>query len=186
MSRYLSTVLLAATLASGAHADSLSADFDIRDGLAVPVGGHLSFALNADGTIAAALSGFANSIVGFGFASPEVNVAVSDVDPAPELAIIITAWSTSYGVLNSGFACVSVDYCAPSMTFRIGVPGEFDSVYEAIGSPSSEVDFIVIDRNNTTWAANATSVPEPAPGLLFIAGLGLLGRIARRRAAPAA
>ena len=182
----LAIAAAAATAALTAHADSLSAEFDIRDGLAVPVGGHLSFELNADGTIAAALSGFANSIAGFGFASPEVNVAVSDVDPAPELAVIITAWSTSYGVLNSGFACVSVAYCAPSMTFRIGVPGEFDSVYEAVGSPTSEVDFIVIDRNNTTWAANATSVPEPATGLLFIAGLGVLGRIARRRAAPPA
>ena len=181
MLRHLPTALLAATLAAGAHADSLGADFDIRDGLAVPIGGHVSFALNADGTIAAAVSGFANSIAGFGFASPEVNVAVSDVDPAPESAIIITAWWTSYGLLNSGFSCSSVAYCAPSLTFRIGVPGEFDSVYDAIGSPTSTVDFIVIDRNDTTWAANATPVPEPASGLLFIAGLGVLGWSARRR-----
>jgi hypothetical protein len=186
MNLRLLPIVAAAVLATGAQADSLDADFNIRDGLDVPSGGHIRFDLNADGTIAAALTGFTNRIVGFGFASPEVMLPITDFDPVSE-DITLGAWSTSYGVLNSGFVCGSPGgRCAPSLRFRIGVPGEFGSVYEALGSTAATVDFITIDANNTTWAGNTTAVPEPAAGALFAAGLGLMAWTARRRRATPA
>ena len=67
--------------ASQAHANSITADFTVKNGVAgVPSGGEVTFALNPDGTIAASLT-FSVDIETFGFDSPIELGSIPDLLP---------------------------------------------------------------------------------------------------------
>jgi hypothetical protein len=178
---------MAATLGTGvvsaAHADMLTGHFTILNGAVVPSGGTVTFSLNGDGTIAASLVDTAGTnIEGFGFDSVAFNLPESNFAPTPPDNDF--GWSDMYGVQPSGFLCSS---CGTSETWTIGNPGDYSSVFQAVGGATSTHDFFMLDNAGGQWAGDiGASVPEPAAWMAMILGFGLLGVAARRRRSVAA
>jgi hypothetical protein len=166
------------SLATSAHADSLFGDFTIAyGGATVPSAGHVTFDLNANGTIAATLTSFNGGIVGFGFDSigrlPESDFSVSPGNTA--------GWGSGFGQHMSGFY---IGTSPTSVSWTIGNAGMFSSVWQALEGTGSNYDFY-LGTNRGSWAANAygvaAPVPEPETYAMMLAGLGLLGFAAARR-----
>ncbi len=57
--------------------------------------------------------------------------------------------------------------------WTIGTPGQFTSVYQALGGTTSTVDFFLSDLNGQ-WGANALPVATPEPGSFALLGMGML------------
>jgi hypothetical protein len=169
--------------AAPARADLLTADFTIDNGNPSASGGEITFVLNGDGTISADLiSTLAGAFQGFGFDSVGVNLPESNF--APTTPDNTYGWSDFYGYHASGFYCSS---CGTSETWTIGTPGEFTSVFQALGGNNASTDFFLYSQNGDQWGADAASaVPEGstwAMMLLGFAGLGFVGYRQRQRTA---
>jgi len=156
-----------------AHADFLFGDFTFLNGSVSAVsGGHVTFALNSNGTIAASLTSFVGPIYGFGFDSvgdlPQSNFS-------PGLPDDTAGW-TNGDLYQSGFLCVFS--CGVSETWTIGNPGDFSSVTQALGGGTATYDFLLIPRPGCCdlWTGNAvvTEAPEPAALFLLATGLGIM------------
>lgn len=164
-------------LAAPSSADELVGDFTIDNGSPSASGGEVTFVLNADGTISADLiSTLAGAFQGFGFDSqshlPESNFAPTAPDN-------LHGWGDDYGYHRSGFYCQN---CGTSETWTIGTPGEFTSVWQALGGGNATTDFFLYGQNGNQWGANAvSSVPEPSTWAMLLAGFATLGFAAYRR-----
>jgi hypothetical protein len=171
--------------AAPARADMLTADFTIDNGSPSASGGEITFVLNGDGTISADLiSTLAGAFEGFGFDSVEPNLTESNFAPTtPDNPF---GWIDLYGGHASGFACSS---CGTSETWTVGTPGEFTSVFQALGGNNASTDFYLLSQTGDEWGANVSSVPEGSTWgmmLLGFAGLGFAGyrRARAGRSAP--
>jgi hypothetical protein len=145
----------------------------------------ITFVLNGDGTISADLiSTLAGAFQGFGFDSVEFGLTESNFAPTtPDNPF---GWTDLYGVHASGFLCSS---CGTSETWTIGTPGEFTSVFQALGGNNASTDFYLLSQTGDEWGANVSSVPEGSTWgmmLLGFAGLGFAGyrRARAGRSAP--
>lgn len=180
--RHFALALLACLAGAGAcRADtSLFGDFTVLNGAANASGGHVIFTLNGDGTIAASMVSYGDSILGFGFNSAAINLPESNFAPtAPDNT---QGWSDTYGYQASGFSC---SVCGLSETWTIGNPGDYTSVFQVLdGGNNSAYDFYFLGESGD-WAADAVAespVPEPSSWMLLGAGvLGLALRQRRRR-----
>ncbi len=97
-----------------------------------------------------------------------------------------TGWGTSFGNFASGWTrTLGVE----SMTWLIGSPGTFASVFDVLDGGNSTYDAFIFANDPLTgdftqYAANFTSVaavPEPETYALFMAGLGAVAMLTRRR-----
>lgn len=174
--------------AASARADELVGYFTIDNGSPSASGGEVTFVLNGDGTISADLiSTLAGAFQGFGFDSAQIDLAESNFAPtAPDNTV---GWDDLYGYHPSGFLCTS---CGTSETWTIGTPGEFTSVFQALGGNTASTDFFLFSQAGDQWGANVSSVPVPEGStwgmmLLGFAGLGFAGyrRARAGRSAPA-
>ena len=76
-----------------------------------------------------------------------------------------------------------------SMTWLIGSPGTFASIFDVLDGGNSTYDAFIFANDPLTgdftqYAANFTSVaavPEPETYALFMAGLGAVAMLTRRR-----
>jgi hypothetical protein len=71
---------------------------------------------------------------------------------------------------------------ATSLNWTIGIPGEFTSVFQALGGGNSTYDFYMFTDGN--WAGNAvavSAVPEPSTWAMMILGFAGIGFMAYRR-----
>ena len=167
-----------------AFADQLFGEFNLYPDLTLtsPVG-EVTFTLNADGTIAASLTSSAG-IRGFGFDSvryiPASNFSSTESSDA--------GWGDVFGMQRSGLFNRYVIYGQHSLThesWTLGHPGDFTSVWQALGGGTSTVDFFLYTRDVQQFGANAhpSTVPEPSTfGLLALGAVGLvIGEYGRRR-----
>jgi PEP-CTERM motif len=170
-----------------AHADVLVEDFTIENGRPSAPGGEVTFELDSDGAISASVvSTLAGVFEGFAFDSagglPQSNFAPA----APD---VTGTFIDNYGAHQSGFLCFLG--CGTSETWTIGTPGEFTSVWQALGGGAASTDFYLLDLNHNQWGANAVSaaIPEPATWTMMalgFAGLGYARYRASRNTAKAA
>lgn len=171
------SALILMLVASGlCRADMLTADFTINNGASSPSGGQVTFTLNGDGTITGSLVSLDGAIVGLGFNSDGHKISSNFL---PDQYQEATNWADDYGLQQSGFSC-TLPCNDTSVTWTIGMAGEFSSVFQALGGTTSTHDFFmsVTDHNNQ-WAADAAStiVPTPEPSSL-IRLVGLLVALA--------
>lgn len=168
-----------------ARADTLYADFTILFGVPSASGGNVTFALNPDGTIAASLVSLDGPIAGFGFDSvgssalPLSNFSNALTNPVDNPNGFIDI----YGFHHSGFLLTNF-FSDTSVNWTIGNPGDFSSVFQAIGGGAADYDFFLFPGNGNQWAADAQSslaTPLPAALPLFATGLGALGLLGWRR-----
>jgi hypothetical protein len=158
------------------RADELFADFTTSyvTRLPTPVSGQVRFSLNPDGTVDAHLASFAGGIYGFGFDSAMINVPQSNFSTPP----IDTAGWTDGDQFASGFLLCFRE-CPYAVSWTIGVPGQFSSVWETITGTGSAFDFIFLavpGSGSQIWLASP--VPEPPSGLLLaLGGLAMLLRV---------
>lgn len=163
------------------HADSLVGVFNISNGITTnTIGGQITFSLNDDGTIAANLFSNSGGIVGFGYDSPWIGVSSSGLPTG----YINTMWMSGVGNYASGIYWEAQNLPPPeNITWQIGTPGQFTSVWQAVGG-NSPYDFFLYPKSMfpEEWTANAvSSVPEANTYAMMLAGLGLVGAVARRR-----
>ena len=176
MKRLFCGALLGASFGLGtlAHADSVHGNFTIRNGVPSSSGGEVTFTLNSDGTIAGSYQAFDTSLVfGFGFDSPQNITDISFIVPPIDLRI--NGFGNMYGVHKSGFGC----FCGPSMSWTIGKPGDYSSVYDVLGGGNASHPFYLTDTTGQ-WAADAAPIPEPNAALLLAGGLAVLAPAIRR------
>jgi hypothetical protein len=178
------------SMAGVAHADSVIGDFHTQligaTSQVIPTLGTVTFTLKGDGTIGASLnlnSYFNGILSGFAFNSPNSSLQESSFsDPH---ASVTPGFSGPFGTLRDGFSCPVNTACVNNVTWTIGTPNEFTSVKQALGGLTGSVDFYVQGANGIALTANAVSaVPEPEIAAMMLAGLGVLGLVARRRAGP--
>jgi hypothetical protein len=160
-----------------ARADELTADFTIDNGSPSASGGEVTFVLNAVGTISADLiSTLAGAFLGFGFDSIQADLPESNFAPTtPDNPF--GGDGDLYGNHLSGFLCSS---CGTSETWTIGTPGEFTSVWQALGGGNATTDFYLRAQNDDQWDANASAVPELSTWAMLLAGFAALGFAAYR------
>jgi hypothetical protein len=158
------------------QADSLVGNFDLDSNLnPITSVGQVTFTLNGDDTIAASLVSYVNPIVGFGFDSVGVNVYETNFSPPVSNAF---GWVDAFGYHPSGFLANGNSL---TETWTIGHPGDYTSVYQALGGNTATTDFFLIDSVGNQYGAMAqpNTIPEPsAVALLSIAcitGLGYFG-----------
>ena len=166
-----------------AYADGLIATFEAAVGNGPVPGATASLALNPDGTISAAATSLTTlELVGFGvdsfFQHPSYDFSATDVTSS--------GWGTSFGGFASGWTrTIGVE----SMTWLIGSPGTFASVFDILDGSGSAFDAFIFAVNPlngefTEYAANFTSapaVPEPETYALLLAGMGVVAMFTRRR-----
>ena len=101
-----------------------------------------------------------------------------------------TQVGTSFGYFDTAWIGIGGQMLGnTTLTWSIGAPGTFDSVYDVLGGSRSSYDafLYVMDIQTsalTEYAANFTavgSIPEPETYSLMIAGLAAVGLAARRR-----
>jgi hypothetical protein len=166
--------------ASQADANSITADFTVKDGVVgVPSGGEVTFTLNPDGTIAASLT-FSADLSIFGFDSPIELGSIPDLLP---LGWEHVGVGDMYGQQHNGIMCTPTG-CGTSVTWTIGTKHEFTSVFQVLNDPGSSYNFVVVAGTGferAVWAADPVATPLPAALPLFATGLGALGLLGWRR-----
>ena len=124
------------------------------------------------------ISTLAGAFQGFGFDSIPINLPESNF--APTTPDNTFGWFDDYGFHHSGFGCSG---CGTSETWTIGTPGEFTSVWQALGGGNASTDFFLYGQNGDEWGANAvSSVPEASTWMMMLFGFSGLGFAARLRA----
>jgi hypothetical protein len=167
-----------------AEAQELIATFDTAIGNGPTPGATASLTLNSDGTIAATATSLSTlQLVGFGvdsfFQYPSYDFSATDVTSS--------GWGTSFGGFATGWTS---SFGVESMTWLIGSPGTFASIFDVLNGSGSDFDAFIFARDPvsgefTEYAANFTSVaaiPEPETYALFLAGMVALA-LARKRSA---
>ena len=161
---------------SSAHADVLVAEFNIMEGIPSASGGQVTFTLNGDGTIAGSVSSTSGPIAALGFDSAtQFGFGLSSSGYGDTSTLNI------YGFQLSAAANFGVP-TATSLNWTIGIPGEFTSVFQALGGGNSTYDFYMFTDGN--WAGNAvavSAVPEPSTWAMMILGFAGVGFMAYRR-----
>jgi hypothetical protein len=172
--RSLALVSCLLVFAAGASfADSAIGYFNLDTSLnTIPATGQVIFTLNGNGTIAASLTSYGpNTILGFGFNSTTPNLPESGFTPTtPDNPF---GWTDGFGYQPSGFLCSA---CGLSEAWVIGNPGDYTSVYQALGGAQSSVDFFLYDSTGGQYGGNAQPYsPVPEPSSLALIGSGVLG-----------
>lgn len=159
------------------RADSLGGYFLDHDGLpSSTLGGRVFFTLEGDGTVRASLTSFSGGIVGFGFDSPPLNLPESGFPPGQPGNPF--GWGTvHYGAFFSGFR--SNGPFPTSIDWTIGNPGDYTSVWQALGTVNANWDFYLL--SDSEWGAVASAIPEPGMATLLTAGVVALSLVARRQ-----
>ena len=102
-----------------------------------------------------------------------------------------SGWGTSFGGFATGWtSTLGVE----SMTWLIGSPGTFAAISNVLDGSGSDYDGFIFARDPLTgaftqYAANfnpVAAVPEPETYALFLAGLGAIAMLTRRRSRPRA
>ena len=183
MKRQILLVLsLSLAAVSVSFADSVSGNFNLDTSLsAVPSQGEVTFTLNANGTIAASLMTYYNTIYGFGFNSAVTDLPESNFTTTPDNPV---GWIDSFGFQPSGFGCYVTNVCGFDESWTIGNPGDYTSVLQALNGPAgqSTVAFFLYDSTNASYGAQ-TQAAVPEPGSLALAAIeaGLFGVLAALR-----
>ena len=180
MKRQILLVLsLSLAAVSVSFADAVSGNFNLDTSLSsVPSQGEVTFTLNGDGTIAASLMTYYNTIVGFGFNSLAVDLPESNF--APTTPDNPYGWGDSFGSQPSGFLCSA---CGFDESWTIGNVGDYTSVSQVLnGGSQSTVAFFLYDSTGSQYGAQ-TQAAVPEPGSLALAAIeaGLFGVLAALR-----
>jgi len=165
---------------SVSFADSVSGNFNLDTSLSsVASQGEVTFTLNANGTIAASLMTYYNTILGFGFNSAAADLPESNFSPTvPDNP---DGWIDSFGYQPSGIFCTA---CGFDESWTIGNVGDYTSVFQALNGPAgqSTVAFFLYDSTNSQYGAQAqAAVPEPGSLALAAIEAGLFGVLAALR-----
>jgi len=172
MRRVACALSLCLAVAGACRADALFGDFNILNGAQTTSGGHISFVLNANGTIRANFESFVGPLRGFGFDSTFLNVPESHFSTNPDN---LFGWSDDYGEHRSGFFSSESD---DDESWIIGNPGQYSSVFDVVGGGHATHNFFFVsDDFQDQWAADGISVPTPAPepASFMLMGTAILG-----------
>ena len=176
-------VVAVSWLPQHAYGEGLVATFAAAIGNGPIPGATASLTLNPDGTISATTTSLSTlELVGFGvdsfFHHPSYDFSATDVTSS--------GWGTSFGGFASGWTRTTG---VENMTWLIGSPGTFASVFDVLDGSGSAFDAFIFAVNPmngefTEYAAHFTSapaVPEPETYALLLVGMGAVAMVARRR-----
>ncbi len=177
--------------ASIANADVLVADFTIKAtfsgptevDVTVPSFATVTFTLNGNGTISANLQA-SQSFLSFAFES--TSHEVSSGFSASSYSDTSSTMSP-FGQFNSGFTFSGGPVLRSQLSWTIGTPGEFTSVYDALGGSTASHEFYLLSGGpggitGTSYASDVSAaVPEPSTWAMMILGFAGVGFMAYRR-----
>lgn len=180
MKKIISAAILIAAFAS-AHAETFNFSYTFADGQAVT--GSLSGTLVGD--LVESISNVHLNFAGVDYSGTLLGASWSDTTGdwnSAAGAVVSTDGSKN----NFIFADANAQTDAASVTnyfYVVNGSSVLGSQAFALNGNSGDLAFDE-PANNATWslvAAAVTPVPEPASAAMFMAGLGMLGAIARRR-----